>query len=113
MAGSRSRIVIVGTTGAGKSTLATRLVDRFGLEFIELDALHWGPNWKAASVDDFRIRTAEATRAEGWVVAGNYPQGRGNLLVPGGPPGLAGQFLSPGPPPPPQRTRRGGPTPAE
>jgi ATPase family associated with various cellular activities (AAA) len=76
MAGPRSRIVIVGTTGVGKSMLAKRLVDRLGLEFIELDALHWGPNWKAASVHDFRIRTDEATSAEGWVVAGNYRQVR-------------------------------------
>jgi adenylate kinase family enzyme len=76
MTGPRSRIVIVGTTGAGKSTLAKRLVDRLGLEFIELDALHWEPNWKEASVEDFRVRADEATSAEGWVVAGNYRQVR-------------------------------------
>ena len=66
------RIVVIGTTSSGKSTLAKQLADKFGLDFIELDALHWEPNWTEASDDVFRARVDEATRSECWVVAGNY-----------------------------------------
>jgi adenylate kinase family enzyme len=66
------RIVIVGTTGSGKSTLAERLAQRLNLDFIELDALHWEPNWNSAPEDEFRRRVEVATRAPAWAIAGNY-----------------------------------------
>ncbi len=68
------RVVVIGTTSSGKSTLAKKLADKFGLDFIELDALHWEPNWTEAPDDIFRSRVESAIRAEGWVVAGNYHQ---------------------------------------
>lgn len=66
------RLVVVGTTSSGKSTLAKRLADRLGYDFIELDALHWEPNWTEAPLEVFRQRVETATQAPAWVVAGNY-----------------------------------------
>jgi len=66
------RIVTIGTTSSGKSTLAETLANKFGYTFIDLDALHWEPNWTEAPLDVFRSRVEEATRAPNWVVAGNY-----------------------------------------
>jgi adenylate kinase family enzyme len=66
------RIVVVGTTSSGKSTLAKRLADLLGLNFVDLDALHWEPNWHEADNEVFRARVDEATHAEYWAVAGNY-----------------------------------------
>jgi adenylate kinase family enzyme len=66
------RIVIIGTTSSGKSTLAERLAKRFDLRWIDLDALHWEPNWAEAPLEVFRERVTLATQAQGWVVAGNY-----------------------------------------
>ena len=66
------RIAIVGVTGSGKSTLAETLAKKCGYDFIDLDALHWEPNWVGASPDIFRERVDKATSAPGWVVAGNY-----------------------------------------
>ncbi|MFZ1043889.1 MAG: shikimate kinase [Anaerolineales bacterium] len=57
------RVVVIGTTSSGKSTLARRLADQFALDFIELDALHWEPNWREAPDEVFRARVDEATRA--------------------------------------------------
>jgi shikimate kinase len=34
------RVVEVGTTSSGKSTVAKNLAEQFSLDFIELDALH-------------------------------------------------------------------------
>lgn len=66
------RFVVIGTTGSGKSTLAEGLAKELGLDFIELDALNWGPNWTPAGDTLLRARVEEATRSAGWVVAGNY-----------------------------------------
>jgi adenylate kinase family enzyme len=66
------RLVVTGTTSSGKSTLAKRLAEQLQLDFIELDALHWQPNWTPAPLEDFRARVETATRSGSWVVAGNY-----------------------------------------
>ena len=66
------RLVVIGTTSSGKSTLAEKIAKRFDLDFIELDALHWEPNWQDAPLDVFRERVRAATQAERWIVAGNY-----------------------------------------
>jgi len=66
------RLVVIGTTSSGKSTLAERIATRFDLTFIELDALHWEPNWQEAPLEVFRERVHKATQAERWIVAGNY-----------------------------------------
>lgn len=67
-----SRLVVIGTTSSGKSTLAEKIAKRFDLRFIELDALHWEPNWQEAPLEVFRERVRAATQAERWIVAGNY-----------------------------------------
>jgi adenylate kinase family enzyme len=66
------RIVVIGTTCTGKTTLAARLSHRLGVPHIELDALHWEPKWCEASLDVFRARVAQALTAESWIVDGNY-----------------------------------------
>lgn len=66
------RIVVIGTTSSGKSTLAKQISERFDMDFIELDALHWEPNWQEAPLEVFRERVRLATRSNVWVAAGNY-----------------------------------------
>ncbi len=70
------RYIVIGATGCGKSTLAERLARRLGLVFIELDALHWLPGWVEPEPEDFRAKVDAATRAPGWVLAGNYGEVR-------------------------------------
>ncbi len=69
---SYKRLVVIGVTSSGKSTLAENLAKRFDRNFIELDALNWEPNWQAAPLEVFRERVSKATCADKWVVAGNY-----------------------------------------
>ncbi len=70
------RIVVVGTSGSGKTTVARELSQRLGLPHIELDALHWAPGWTEAPTEVFRTRVAGALEAPGWVVDGNYSKAR-------------------------------------
>jgi adenylate kinase family enzyme len=66
------RIIVIGSSNAGKSTLAKRLAERLGVPFIELDALHWEPGWVMADRAVFRERVRRAIEPQSWVMAGNY-----------------------------------------
>lgn len=66
------RIAVVGTSGSGKTTLARRLAQRLGIAQVELDSLHWGPDWTPAPRDLFRERVARALEGEAWTTDGNY-----------------------------------------
>ncbi|MEZ0397033.1 MAG: AAA family ATPase [Anaerolineales bacterium] len=66
------RVVVVGATGCGKSTLAENLAQRLGLDYIELDALYWKPGWVGSAEEEFRAKVEAATRSLGWALAGNY-----------------------------------------
>jgi adenylate kinase family enzyme len=69
------RIVIVGTPGAGKTTLAKTLAATLSIPHVELDALHWNTGWQPLSItdpDEFARRVDAATAGDAWVVEGNY-----------------------------------------
>ena len=73
------RIIVIGTTCSGKSTFSKRLADLLGLSLIELDALHWEPNWQEVPNDVFLARVESATCAEEWIVAGSYHIARDHI----------------------------------
>ena len=66
------RIIVGGTTGAGKTTAARRLSTMLGYPHIELDALFWEADWTPAAPEVFRARVETATAAEAWVADGGY-----------------------------------------
>jgi adenylate kinase family enzyme len=66
------RVVVVGSSGSGKSTLAEALAVRLGVPHVELDALHWGPNWTPTPTEILRPRVEAAIAGDGWTVSGNY-----------------------------------------
>ena len=48
------RVVVVGSSGSGKTTVARALAERLDVHYVELDALHHKPNWTEASADELR-----------------------------------------------------------
>src|SRR5258706_16455856 len=78
--GSRMRRVnVVGSSCAGKSTFARRLAAEMDAKHVDLDELHWEPEWVEVSTEVFRERVAAAVAKEGWGGDGNYAIG-GDLI---------------------------------
>ncbi len=66
------RIMIIGSGGAGKSTLARQLGERLGLPVIHLDREHWQPGWVEPPRAEWEARVAELVAGERWIIDGNY-----------------------------------------
>ncbi len=79
------RIAVIGQSGSGKSTLARALSARLGLPHVELDALNWGPGWRALSAEDpdrWTHAVAAAVAGDGWITDGNYSAGALPVILP-------------------------------
>ena len=66
------RVVVVGTSGSGKTTVAARIAKELDLLHIELDSIHWLTNWTELPDDEFRAQVAEKITVDRWVADGNY-----------------------------------------
>ena len=66
------RIVVIGATGSGKSTIAGKIAQTLDIPHIEFDAYRHGPNWTETPNDVFRERLRQALQGDTWVADGNY-----------------------------------------
>jgi adenylate kinase family enzyme len=75
--GRPRRVLVAGTSGAGKTTLAATIGGALGLTCVELDALFHGPGWtpRPAFVADVERLAA----GEDWVTEWQYDAVRGLL----------------------------------
>ena len=73
---SYQRISVVGTIGSGKTTFARKTSQLLDAPHVELDALHWEPNWIEAPNELFRERVKQSLQGDSWVADGNYHQVR-------------------------------------
>ena len=69
---SADRIVVLGTSDAGKTTVAKAIAEVLSVPHVEFDAYRHGPNWTETPDDVFRERLSEALQGEAWVADGNY-----------------------------------------
>ena len=66
------RILVIGSPGAGKSTLASRLAGRLDLPLIHLDREYFGPGWTMPSKAEWRERVKALAAKPAWIMDGNY-----------------------------------------
>lgn len=66
------RILVIGSPGAGKSTLARRLAERLDLPLIHLDREYFGPGWTMPPREEWRERVKALAAWPEWVMDGNY-----------------------------------------
>lgn len=69
-----NRIMIMGPTNAGKSTLAVAIANKRSIPAIHLDLFRHLPNtdWQMRSTTEFHDLHAEAIMSDAWVIDGNY-----------------------------------------
>ncbi|HVE92425.1 MAG TPA: shikimate kinase [Actinomycetota bacterium] len=66
------RISVIGSSGAGKTTVGRRIAQLLNLPFIEMDEIRHGPNWSEIPNNAFRLAIADRVIGDEWVVDGNY-----------------------------------------
>jgi adenylate kinase family enzyme len=64
--------MVIGSSGAGKSTFSRQLSKITGLPLIHLDRLHFSPNWVTMPKDDWKEKVAEIVEGDAWIIDGNY-----------------------------------------
>lgn len=66
------RILIIGSAGAGKSTLARQLGEALSLPVVHLDRYYWQPDWIPTPNDEWDAFVVEAAKRDRWIMDGNY-----------------------------------------
>ena len=78
----RSKILVKGASGSGKTTFAATIADRLRVPHVELDALNHGPAWTQATAEGLRSKVAASLEGlDAWVVDGNYDSKLGTWLL--------------------------------
>ena len=75
------RVSVIGNASSGKSTVARALAARMGVPYVELDALHWGPNWSQATAAELEARVSPTVAGDAWVIDGMYWRKLGGLVL--------------------------------
>ncbi len=66
------RVLVVGSSGAGKTTFAVRLAEVLDLPVIHLDSEYWRPGWQHIPAEEWPARVDRLVAGEKWVMDGNY-----------------------------------------
>ena len=66
------RVLVIGSPGAGKSTLSHALARRAGLPLHHLDRMFWLPGWVERDRDEGRAELANVLAQDCWIIDGNY-----------------------------------------
>ncbi|MCT2535819.1 DNA topology modulation protein [Aquibacillus koreensis] len=66
------KIMIIGSGGAGKSTLAKQLGQVLHLPVHHLDAYFWKPGWESVTREELATMQEKIVKQESWIIDGNY-----------------------------------------
>jgi adenylate kinase family enzyme len=74
------RILILGSGGAGKSTLASRLGELLKLEVIHLDSYYWKSGWIETPKEEWEEVIERLIIGDSWIIDGNYSRTLGQRI---------------------------------
>ncbi len=66
------KVAIIGSAGAGKSTLAKQLGSILNLPVYHLDRFFWKPGWVPTEKADWDAFLSELVKKDLWIIDGNY-----------------------------------------
>ena len=66
------RIMVLGPSASGKSTLAHQLGQITGINVIHLDRLFWNPGWVETPSEEMDQKVINAASEDRWIIDGNY-----------------------------------------
>ena len=69
------RISVVGSSGAGKTRMASAIALATGAPHLELDSVYHQANWTHPPADEFCAQATVFATQERWVIDGNYRTG--------------------------------------
>ena len=67
-----NRVLIIGSPGAGKSTLSHRLAELGELPLHHLDRMFWLPGWVERDREEGRSHLRDVLAQDRWIIDGNY-----------------------------------------
>lgn len=67
-----NKIMIIGSGGAGKSTLARQISEKLNIPVHHLDVYLWKPNWVMTTREEQIKIQNELVQNEAWIIDGNY-----------------------------------------
>ena len=67
-----SKILILGSSGAGKSTFSKRLGKLLNIEVVHLDFYYWKPNWINTPRKEWKEKLKDLLKKDCWIMDGNY-----------------------------------------
>lgn len=66
------KVLVIGSGGAGKSTLARRLGALLKIEVLHLDKFYWHAGWVETPKPEWFRTVEEMLKGEAWIMDGNY-----------------------------------------
>ena len=75
------RILVIGSPGAGKTTLARQIAAALGLPLVHLDREYWRPGWEKPTPAAWDRQAAALAEQPAWVMDGEYFDSADHLLA--------------------------------
>lgn len=66
------RILLIGNTGAGKTTFAKALAAKLQLPLVHLDKLYWHGEWEHLPREEFDLLLQHELEKPQWIIDGNF-----------------------------------------
>ncbi len=66
------RILIIGSCGAGKSTLSRKMSSKLNLPIIHLDQEYWQPGWEETPKSEWEDKVKQLIKRPTYIMDGNY-----------------------------------------